>query len=117
VVMMPTMVPMKMANSFHALMATPAGAGMNHRMRPAATEMASAFMSAPRGAGAGVGAGAGDAGTDAVAATLRRPARATLMPCEWYRTLYVSWGVPGESAWTHVGRGYGSRYTGRRFKG
>ena len=82
-VMMPTMVPMKMASSFHALMATPAGAGMNHRMRPAATEMASDFMLAPRGAGAGAGggAGAGDAGTDAVAATWRRPARATLMPC------------------------------------
>jgi hypothetical protein len=80
VVMMPTMVPRKMASSFHALSATPTGAGMNHTISPTPTEMASAFMSAPRGAGAGTGAGTG-AGVDAAAATWRRPARATLTVC------------------------------------
>ena len=57
-VIMPTIVPRKIASSCHALRFTPAGTGENQRITPVAMEAISGFMAAPchgcTGAGAGV---------------------------------------------------------------
>ena len=54
VVMMPTIVPVKMASRFHALAVTPAGAGASASATPTPIEIARFFMSAPLCFGRGV---------------------------------------------------------------
>lgn len=60
-VIMPTIVPKKIASSCHALRFTPAGTGENQRITPVAMEAISGFMEAPchgcTGADEGAGAG------------------------------------------------------------
>lgn len=55
-VIMPTMVPKKIASSCHALLETPSGTGRNHTITPVAIEARRGFMDAPCHAGAGTGA-------------------------------------------------------------
>lgn len=46
-VMMPTIVPRKMASNCHALRETPSGTGTNQRMTPVAMEASKGFIAAP----------------------------------------------------------------------
>lgn len=55
-VMMPTMVPRKMASRCHACSATPAGGGTNQTMVAMLTQMPRFFMSAPHLNGGSLGA-------------------------------------------------------------
>lgn len=65
-VMMPTMVPRKMARRCHACTVTPAGGGRNHTVVATATQMPRFFMSAPHLKGGSAGAD-GDVLTAALA--------------------------------------------------
>ena len=68
-VMMPTMVPRKMASRCHACAFTPAGGGRNHTTTATATEMPKFFMSAPHLKGGSEGA-AGEAASEPLALAL-----------------------------------------------